>query len=57
MPDIAPEPVAMQPRRDEGAADARTLEQMGRLEPQPNPAPAPSIRPFLEPGWPAEEPA
>jgi hypothetical protein len=34
-----PEAVARQPRRDDTAADAKTLEQLGRIEPQPVPAP------------------
>lgn len=43
-------PVARQPRRDDTAADAGSLERMGRLEEQP--IPAPSINPFLEPDLP-----
>lgn len=43
-------PVARQPRRDTTAADAGSLERMGRLDPQP--VPAPSIQPFLEPDLP-----
>jgi hypothetical protein len=47
------------PRRDDSAADARSLEQMGRLDPQP--IPAPSIAPFQEPVYdpplPYDEPA
>lgn len=36
-----PEPsVARQPRRDTTAADAGSLQRMGRLDPQPTPAPA-----------------
>ncbi|WP_217235482.1 hypothetical protein [Streptomyces sp. AC555_RSS877] len=35
-----PEPlVALSPRIDDTAADARSLERMGRIEPQPIPAP------------------
>jgi len=45
-----PEPIPRPPRRDDTAADARSLEQLGRLDPQP--IPAPSIQPFLEPDWP-----
>jgi len=49
-------PVARAPRRDTTAADAGSLERMGRLEEQP--IPAPSISPFLEPDLPPadEEP-
>ncbi|MDH6610347.1 hypothetical protein M2164_005982 [Streptomyces sp. SAI-208] len=43
-------PAARAPRRDDTAADAGSLERMGRLEPQP--IPAPSIQPFLEPELP-----
>ncbi|MER5875429.1 hypothetical protein ABT119_05810 [Streptomyces sp. NPDC001910] len=43
-------PVARQPRRDDTAADANSLEQMGRIDEQP--VPAPSIDPFLEPDLP-----
>lgn len=50
-----PEAVPVQPRRDDTAADARSLEQMGRIEPQP--VPAPSISPFLEPDLPPGEPS
>jgi len=46
-----PEPAAARtPRRDDTAADAGSLERMGRIEPQP--IPAPSIQPFLEPDLP-----
>ena len=53
-------PVERSPRRDDSAADARSLEQMGRLDPQPIPAPA--IDPFQEPVYdpplpPPDEPA
>lgn len=40
-------PVARRPRRDTTAADAGSLERMGRIDGQP--APRPSINPFLEP--------
>lgn len=43
-------PVARLPRRDDTAADAGSLERLGRLDPQP--IPAPSISPFLEPQLP-----
>lgn len=46
-------PAARQPRRDTTAADAGSLERMGRLDEQP--IPAPSIQPFREPDWPPEE--
>src|SRR5690606_32720507 len=42
-----PDPTPREPRRDDTAADTRSLERLGRIEPQP--PPAPSIRPFLEP--------
>lgn len=46
-----PEPPAVRtPRRDDTAADTRSLEQMGRIDPQP--IPAPSNNPFLEPDLP-----
>ncbi|MGQ4343616.1 hypothetical protein [Streptomyces sp. SAS_275] len=48
-----PEPIPMRPRRDDTAADADTLEEMGRLDEQP--VPAPSISPFLEPDYQAAE--
>ena len=43
-------PAARAPRRDTTAADAGSLERMGRLDEQP--VPAPSIQPFLEPDLP-----
>ncbi|MCX4816790.1 hypothetical protein OG601_47580 [Streptomyces sp. NBC_01239] len=43
-------PVELQPRRDDTAADAGSLERLGRLDPQP--IPAPSDDPFLEPDLP-----
>ena len=43
-------PVAREPCRDTTAADAGSLERMGRLDQQP--VPAPSINPFLEPDLP-----
>ncbi|WP_406122880.1 hypothetical protein OHQ89_12200 [Streptomyces canus] len=48
-----PEAVPRQPRRDDTAADAGSLERMGRIEEQP--IPAPSISPFLEPDLPPME--
>lgn len=45
-----PDPIPREPRRDTTAADARSLEQMGRLDPQP--VPAPPISPFLDPDLP-----
>jgi hypothetical protein len=48
-----PEAVPRQPRRDDTAADAGSLERMGRIEEQP--VPAPSISPFLEPQLPPAE--
>lgn len=43
-------PVERLPRRDDAAADAGSLERMGRIDEQP--LPAPSIQPFLEPDLP-----
>jgi len=43
-------PAARLPRRDTTAAYAASLERLGRLDPQP--IPAPSISPFLEPDLP-----
>ena len=49
-------PAAREPRRDDTAADVGSLVTLGRIDPQP--IPAPSIQPFLEPDLPpAEEPA
>lgn len=45
-----PEPIPRQPRRDDAAADMRSLVQLGRADEQP--VPAPSISPFLEPDLP-----
>jgi hypothetical protein len=50
---IAEPPAARQPRRDDSAADAGSLARMGRLDPQP--IPAPSISPFLAPDLPPFE--
>lgn len=49
-----PEPVPRSPRRDDTAADTRSLEALGRIDPQP--VPAPSISPFLEPDLPPAPP-
>lgn len=43
-------PVARKPRRDDTAADGGSLQPLGRLDPQP--VPAPSNQPFLEPDLP-----
>jgi len=43
------EPVAAVPRLDNTAADASTLEQMGRIEPQPTADPEPPPPPVYEP--------
>jgi hypothetical protein len=48
-----PEAVPRRPRRDDAAADAGSLERLGRIDPQP--IPAPSITPFLEPDLPPVE--
>ncbi len=48
-----PEAVPRNPRRDNTAADAGSLERMGRIDEQP--IPAPSISPFLEPDLPPFE--
>lgn len=45
-----PEPVPLPPRRDDTAADMRSLIQLGDAPPEP--VPAPSISPFLEPDLP-----
>jgi hypothetical protein len=53
-----PAPIPIQPRRDDAAADMRSLVQLGRADEQP--VPAPSISPFLEPDLPPpddDEPA
>lgn len=42
-----PDPIPLRPRRDDTAADVRSLVQLGREDPPP--VPAPSIQPFLEP--------
>ena len=46
-------PIPLQPRRDDTAADSRSLEQVGRIDEQP--IPAPSISPFQEPDWPPDD--
>lgn len=48
-------PAARAPRRDTTAADAGSLERMGRLPEQP--IPAPSVNPFLEPDLPPADEA
>jgi hypothetical protein len=55
-----PEAPERPPRRDDTAADVGSLVRLGREEPQP--VPAPSIQPFLEPAYrdgypPPDEPA
>jgi hypothetical protein len=56
-----PEPIPLRPRRDDTAADMRSLVQLGEVEPQPIPEPA--TNPFQEPVYnpplepPADEPA
>lgn len=50
-----PEPRAVQPRRDDAAADLGSLVEMGREEPPPIPAPA--TDPFLQPDWPPDDAA
>ncbi|WP_409469047.1 hypothetical protein [Streptomyces sp. HC307] len=42
-----PDPIPLQPRRDDTAADMRSLVQLGEAPPQPVPAPA--TNPFQEP--------
>jgi hypothetical protein len=41
------------PRRDDSAADLKSLVALGREEPPP--VPAPSVQPFQEPDWPPED--
>ncbi|GGV91516.1 hypothetical protein [Streptomyces massasporeus] len=48
-----PDPIPLRPRRDDTAADMRSLVQLGEAEPQPIPAPA--INPFQEPDWPPDD--
>lgn len=50
-----PEAVPRQPRRDDTAADAASLERMGRLDEQPVPTQWSGL--FLEPQLPPDEPA
>jgi hypothetical protein len=45
-----PDPRPVRPRRDDTAADVKSLVQLGREDPPP--VPAPSIQPFLEPDYP-----
>jgi hypothetical protein len=45
-----PEAIPVQPRRDDTAADMRSLVELGRAPEQP--VPAPSLNPFLEPDLP-----
>lgn len=44
-----PEPIPLQPRRDTAAADATSLEWLGRLNPQPIPAAPPGRPPDTTP--------
>jgi hypothetical protein len=44
-----PDPIPLTPRRDDTAADMRSLVQLGEADPQPIPAPTPATNPFLEP--------
>jgi hypothetical protein len=44
-----PDPIPLQPRRDDTAADMRSLVQMGEAEPQPIPAAAPEPAPTPNP--------
>jgi hypothetical protein len=39
------DPIPLRPRRDDTAADMRSLVQLGEVEPQPIPAPAPAPEP------------
>jgi hypothetical protein len=48
-----PDPIPLRPRRDDTAADIRSLVQLGEVEPQPIPAPA--TNPFLAPDWPPDD--
>lgn len=50
------EPILAVPRRDDTAADARALEQLGVIEPQPTPAPSPEAPPVESPAPPAPDP-
>ncbi|MET9521539.1 hypothetical protein [Streptomyces coeruleorubidus] len=43
-----PDPIPLAPRRDDTAADMRSLVQMGEAEPQTIPAPAPEPAPPVE---------
>ena len=43
-----PDPTPHAPRRDDTAADMRSLVELGRKEPQPVPAPAPAPAPPVE---------
>lgn len=54
-----PDPIPREPRRDDTAADTRSLERMGHIEPQPIPAPAtqPFQEPVYDPPLPPEETA
>lgn len=44
-----PDPIPAQPQHDNTAADAGTLEQMGRIDPQPVGDPEPPAPPVYEP--------
>lgn len=52
-----PEVIPRQPRLDASVGDARTLEQMGRIESQPVPAPRPEPGPRPDPADEAEKAA
>ena len=47
-----PEPIPLRPRRDDTAADVRSLVRLGRVTPPPEPASAPPAPP---PGLPADD--
>jgi hypothetical protein len=44
-----PDPIPLRPRRDDTAADMRSLVQLGEAEPQPIPAPATAPAPAPDP--------
>lgn len=43
-----PDPIPATPRHDDTAADASTLEQMGRIDPQPTADPEPPAPPVYD---------